>query len=46
MIKYINCNKKNYLKKIKKIISYRPITNNKAAKSVKKIIINVKKKWR
>ena len=43
MIKYINCNKKNYLKKIKKIISYRPITNNKAAKSVKKIIINVKK---
>ncbi len=43
MIKYIICNKKNYLNKVKKIVSNRSLTDNNTAKSVKKIITNVKK---
>ena len=43
MIKYIDCKKKNYLIEIKKIISFRPLANNKTQKLVKTIIMDVKK---
>jgi len=43
MIKYINCNQKNYLNNLKRLLSNKTKSNRKVLKIVEKIIDNVKK---